>query len=74
MSSTHQALAVSGSVGDGPVANVEIAFEDANGEVVGTTMSDANAKHSFEIPARSLLPVTVRATVGLRNTWTASRA
>lgn len=58
------ALPVSGSVGDGPVANADLTFEDATGAVIGTTTSDANAKYSFEIPAGTLMPVTVRATAG----------
>jgi hypothetical protein len=62
--SASSALAISGSVGDGPVTNAEITFEDVNGEFVGSTTSDASAKYSFEIPAGTLLPVVVRASGG----------
>lgn len=58
------ALAISGSVGDGPVANADLTFEDANGQLIGTGTSDATAKYSIEIPAGTLLPVVIRASGG----------
>ncbi len=57
-------LAIAGSVGDGPVANADLTFEDSNGQVIGTTTSDAAAKYAFEIPAGTNLPVVIRASGG----------
>ena len=58
-------MLVTGSVGDGPVINAELTFSDANGNVVGTTFSDAFAKYEFQVPAGTALPLRIRATGGM---------
>lgn len=57
-------LAIAGSVGDGPVVNAAITVEDSNGQMIGTTTSDAAAKYLFEIPIGTSLPVVIRASGG----------
>lgn len=56
---------ISGSVGDGPVANAAIEFIDADGNIIGTTTSDEMAHYRFELPEDTNLPLTIRATGGV---------
>jgi len=58
------AFTVSGSVGDGPIVGAEVLLVDANGDLVGSTTSNNQARYSIDIPGDTPLPVTATASGG----------
>lgn len=50
---------LTGSAGDGPIANGTVTVTDANGVVVATTTTDANAHYSVAVSSSAALPLTV---------------
>lgn len=59
-----QQIQLVGSVGDGPVIDATITVTDSNGDIIATSLSDATASYSINIPDDSLFPVTITATGG----------
>lgn len=59
-----EAIAIAGSVGDGPVVDAALSFVDAAGTLIGQANSDDQARYEFVVPAKTLLPVKVVASGG----------
>lgn len=57
-------LAVSGSVGDGPVVGADVVVTDAAGGIVERGASDGRADYRLTLPSGTLLPVRVTAAGG----------
>jgi hypothetical protein len=58
------AFVISGSIGDGPIVNADVSLYDADGQLLGTAVSSEQAGYSFEVPADTALPVTLRVSGG----------
>jgi len=50
---------VSGSAGDGPLVGTTVTITDANGTVVGTATTDANAQYNIAVPLTTPVPLTI---------------
>lgn len=64
VSTSTAPMTLTGSVVDGPVVGASITIRDANGRWITTTTSDATARYSVTIPARTPFPLTIVATGG----------
>ncbi len=60
----QQAVTLSGSVGDGPVADATLELRDRAGDVVANGMSDARAHYQIVVPEQTLYPITLRSIGG----------
>jgi len=50
---------VGGSAGDGPLVGTTVTITDANGAVVGTAKTDANAHYNIAVPLTAAVPLTI---------------
>ena len=57
-------IAISGSVGDGPITGASITIMDAYGDVIATTISDETANYEAVIPEDATFPLIIVATGG----------
>ncbi len=61
---TAPAFIVSGSVGDGSLVEAAMTATDANGATISKALSDATTHYELEIPAATVMPLTIVAKGG----------
>ncbi len=62
---TTEEVAITGSVGDGPITGSIITLQDASKKVITESTSDSQAKYAATIPKGMKLPITITATGGI---------